>query len=195
VVEEACRDAAKWSHARPDARPLMLGINLSTLQLSNSRFPEMVAEAIRTSGLSPSQINLEIAETLLMEDAEAGRRVLRQLKAIGVGLVVDDFGTGQSSLTHLASLPIDAVKIDRSCVAEIGTGSPGSRVATTVIAMAKALSLDVVAEGTETAVQVNELRALGCELAQGYLFSPAVSLTEITAMLLDGDARLRRTAI
>jgi EAL domain-containing protein (putative c-di-GMP-specific phosphodiesterase class I) len=109
--------------------------------------------------------------------------ILRALKSVGVRIVLDDFGRGYSSLASLTRLPIDTLKVDRSFVAGLGTGEPGGAVTEAITSMARALALDVVGEGVETEVQVAELRRLGCQLAQGFYFSPPVAAEEITEML------------
>ena len=105
------------------------------------------------------------------------------MKQLGVRIVLDDFGTGYSSLGYLSRLPLDALKVDRSFIGALGASAAGSAITEAIIAMARALSLQVVGEGTETSAQVGELRRLGCDLAQGYFFSPPISAAEISALL------------
>jgi diguanylate cyclase (GGDEF)-like protein/PAS domain S-box-containing protein len=193
VLDGACRQAAVWSRARPDAAPLVMSVNLSPLQLASGQFPQLLTDVLDGTGVDPSWLSLEITESLLLDEAEAVIETFRALKSIGVRLVLDDFGTGYSSLSYLSRLPLDALKVDRSFVSALGSDSSGSAITEAIIAMARALSLDVVGEGTETGQQVAELRRLGCDLAQGFLFSPAVAPEEITA-LLNGRIRLRRAS-
>ena len=120
-------------------------------------------------------LSLELTETLLLGDHDSVDKTLRSLKALGVQLVLDDFGTGHSSLGTVATLPLDALKVDRSFVASLGGEPQLSPIAEAIVAIAKALSLVVIGEGAETSAQVAELRRLGCDLAQGYFFSPPVS--------------------
>lgn len=183
VLERACRQAAEWDKLRPDAAPLGIAVNLSPLQLSHDDFPRVVAEVLSRSGLDPSRLSLEITETLLLGEAKPISEVLRTLKRIGVRLVLDDFGIGYSSLGYLSRLPLDALKVDRSFVAALGSDSSDSAITEAIIAMARALSLEVVGEGAETAAQVAELKRLGCEFVQGYIFSEPLPAAEIAALL------------
>ncbi len=194
VLERACRQAAEWARLRPDAAPIGIAVNLSPLQLSHDDFPRIVTDALNGSGLEPSRLSLEITETLLLGEAKPISDALRALKAIGVRLVLDDFGTGYSSLSYLTRLPLDALKVDRSFVAALGSESSDSAITEAIIAMARALSLAVVGEGAETPAQVAELRRLGCEFAQGYIFSEPLAAGEITA-LLSAAIRLRGSAV
>ncbi|MGO9977354.1 MAG: EAL domain-containing protein [Solirubrobacteraceae bacterium] len=191
VLERACRQASEWAQLRPDARPIGIAVNLSPLQLLHEKFPEIVSEVLNRSGLEPSSLSLEITETLLLGESRSISEALRQLKAIGVRLVLDDFGTGYSSLSYLTRLPLDALKVDRAFVALLGGESSDRAITEAIIAMARALSLTVVGEGAETPCQVAALRRLGCELVQGYVFSPPRSAGEISALLCDA-ARLRQ---
>ena len=182
VVEHACAQAADWYRSRPDAAPLSMSINLSPIELLQNDLPKTVAALVRASGLDPACLSLEITEGLLEEDEDV-TEILRSLKSIGVRIVLDDFGRGYSSLAYLTRLPIDALKVDRSFVAGLGTGERGGAVSEAIVSMARALALDVIGEGVETDIQVSELRRLGCELAQGFYFSPPVGPEEITEML------------
>jgi EAL domain-containing protein (putative c-di-GMP-specific phosphodiesterase class I) len=187
VLEGACREAAAWARARQDAAPIGISVNLSPLQVTQRGFPDLIAEVLRGSGLDPSCLSLEITESVLLEEADALGGTLRALKSIGVRLVLDDFGTGYSSLSYLTRLPLDALKVDRSFIDGLGTKPSDSAITEAIVGMARALSLEVVGEGTETEVQVAELRRLGCDLAQGNLFSPPVPAREIARIL---DTRL-----
>jgi EAL domain-containing protein (putative c-di-GMP-specific phosphodiesterase class I) len=149
----------------------------------------MVAEALRATGLDPGLLSLELTETLLLGDHDSVDHILRSLKALGVQLVLDDFGTGHSSLGTVATLPLDALKVDRSFVASLAAEPRRSPIAEAIVAMAKALSLVVIGEGAETPEQVQALSRLGCDLAQGYAFSPPVDADSIGVWLGNG-ARL-----
>jgi EAL domain-containing protein (putative c-di-GMP-specific phosphodiesterase class I) len=136
------------------------------------RRPEFVAtvgRALAESGLDPSLLDLEITETALMEETATSVARLEELKALGTRLVLDDFGTGYSSLSYLRRFPIDTVKIDRSFVAELDAGGQGSTIVRAMVGMAHALGMSVVGEGVETEEQLDELRAIGVDFAQGYL--------------------------
>ena len=190
VLERACRQAAAWREARPDAPAVGISVNLSPLQVANPGFPGVVAQILRASGLEPSCLSLEITETVMLRDVDALAEALPALKALGVRLVLDDFGTGHSSLGYLTRHPFDRLKIDRSFVDGLGTEPRDTAITEAIIVMSRALSLEVVAEGVETAVQEAELSRLGCEMAQGFLFSPAVPARVITSMMRLGTAWL-----
>jgi len=190
VLDHACRQAAEWYRRRPDARPLTMSVNLSAAQVANPGLPEIVAAALRASGLDASCLALELTESMLVGDNEELSETLVALKALGVRLVLDDFGTGYSSLSYLTRLPLDALKVDRSFVDGLGTESRDTAVTEAIVAMSRALSLRVVGEGAETEQQVAELARLGCDLVQGFHFSRPVPADEITRMLAEGPAWL-----
>jgi diguanylate cyclase (GGDEF)-like protein/PAS domain S-box-containing protein len=192
VIEEALREASRWQLQRLDSAPLNIGVNISMQQLQNPRFPDILINAVAATSIDPSLVHLEIAERVLRDDAEQTRKALRVLKQLGVRLVIDDFGTGQSSLTELAALPIDAIKVDRRFVTGLGGDDAESRIAQAVIATGRALGLRVVGAGAETLAQIEELRRLGCTGAQGFVFAPPVTASEFAAMIAD-EAALRRT--
>jgi diguanylate cyclase (GGDEF)-like protein/PAS domain S-box-containing protein len=182
VLERACAEAAKWYRSRPDA-PISISVNLSPVQVANPGFPDVVAEVLDHAGLDPACLYLELTESSMLQEDEALADVLQKLKRLGVRLLLDDFGTGYSSLGYLTHLPLDALKVDRSFVDGLGVQSRDTAITEAIIAMSKALSLDVIAEGVETAQQAEELRRLGCDIAQGYWFSRPVSADAITEML------------
>ena len=186
VLEQACRQGAEWYRARPDAAPITISVNLSAVQVSRRSLPEVVRSVLRSTGLDPACLSLEITETVMVRDADGLGEVLQALKAVGVRLVLDDFGTGYSSLSYLTRLPLDVLKVDRSFVDGLGSEPRDTAITETIIAMSRALSLDVVAEGVETADHVRELSRLGCGLAQGYHFSRALPAHEITHALEHG---------
>ncbi|MBV9606399.1 MAG: EAL domain-containing protein [Solirubrobacterales bacterium] len=190
VLERACRQAAEWYAARPDSAPLTMSVNLSAVQVTRRSLPDVVASILRSTGLDPACLSLEITETVMVRDAEGLGEVLGALKALGVRLVLDDFGTGYSSLSYLTRLPLDVLKVDRSFVDGLGSEPRDTAITETIIAMSRALSLDVVAEGVETSEHVRELSRLGCGLAQGFHFSRAVPAEEITRALEHGPAWL-----
>jgi diguanylate cyclase (GGDEF)-like protein/PAS domain S-box-containing protein len=183
VLERACRQAMRWAGARPDATPIGISVNLSAVQVARRDLPEIVAGALAGAELDPPCLSLEITETVMLRDADTLNEALRALKAIGVRLVLDDFGTGYSSLAYLTRLPLDALKIDRSFVDGLGTETHDTAITEAIIAMARALSLEVIAEGVETPLQMRELTQLGCPLAQGFYFSPPVTAREISNLL------------
>jgi diguanylate cyclase (GGDEF)-like protein/PAS domain S-box-containing protein len=186
VLERACRQAATWYRSRPDAAPVGVSVNLSAIEVTRRSTPQAVEEILRGTRLLPELLSLEITERVMLRDADGLSEVLDALKAIGVQLVLDDFGTGYSSLGYLTRLPLDAIKIDRSFVDGLGVESCDSAITEAIIAMSRALSLEVVAEGVETAVQADELARLGCRLAQGFLFAGPLPPATITRLLRDG---------
>jgi diguanylate cyclase (GGDEF)-like protein/PAS domain S-box-containing protein len=186
VLEQACRQGAQWYQARPDGPPITISVNLSAVQVSRRSLPDVVRSVLQTTGLDPACLSLEITETVMVRDADGLGEVLERLKALGVRLVLDDFGTGYSSLSYLTRLPLDVLKVDRSFVDGLGVEPRDTAITETIIAMSRALSLDVVAEGVETDNHVRELSRLGCGLAQGFHFSRAVPAEEITRALEHG---------
>jgi diguanylate cyclase (GGDEF)-like protein/PAS domain S-box-containing protein len=186
VLERACRQAAQWHSEWPDARPLEMSVNLSAIQLAKPGLADTVEAALQATGLDPACLCLEITETAMLREPEAIEEALRALGALGVRLALDDFGTGYSSLSYLPRLPLDTLKIDRSFVDGLGVESQDTAITEAIIAMSRALSLTVVAEGVEVEPQAEELVRLGCELAQGFHFCRPVAAREISVMLRDG---------
>ncbi|HXV04383.1 MAG TPA: EAL domain-containing protein [Solirubrobacterales bacterium] len=174
VQEGACRQAIEWHEGRPDQRPLDISVNLSARQVAHRDLAGSVAEILARTGLDPVHLHLEITESVLVEESVAAIATLEALSEIGVGLVLDDFGTGYSSLAYLNRFPFDALKIDRSFVDALGVEEERTAIVEAIIGMARALSLDVIAEGVENEAQLSELRRLDCDYAQGHLFSKAL---------------------
>jgi diguanylate cyclase (GGDEF)-like protein len=179
VLSEACRFGARWRAAGADG---YVCVNVSARQFESDDFIETVVEALDESGLDPSALRLEITESLIMRSPDAAAATLSHLRSLGVRSMIDDFGTGYSSLNSLKRFPIDALKIDRSFVAEItaeGTSPNDEAIVRAIIGMAKALGLDVIAEGVETEAQAAFLLEHDCDLAQGYLFSKPIPDAEM----------------
>ncbi|MEA2358633.1 MAG: hypothetical protein QOI62_1893 [Solirubrobacteraceae bacterium] len=171
VLSEACRQATEWEDAWGDCPAPRMFVNLSARQLADRDLVEHVTAILSETGLAPERLGLEITESLLMHEVDASIATLQALKALGVCLHLDDFGTGYSSLSYLKRFPLDALKLDRSFVAGLGTDTQESAIVAAVVEMARALGLAVIAEGVETEEQLASLRGLGCELAQGYYFA------------------------
>jgi diguanylate cyclase (GGDEF)-like protein/PAS domain S-box-containing protein len=171
VLEEACRKAQQWRAARPDFSTLTLSVNLSARQLAQSTLVDTVADIIAKTATPAELLCLEITETVLMNDVQSTIATLRGLKALGVTIAVDDFGTGYSSLSYLSRFPVDVLKVDRAFVNEIDATAETWPIVAAVIGLSKALGLATVAEGVEREDQETALRALGCELAQGFRFA------------------------
>jgi diguanylate cyclase (GGDEF)-like protein len=187
VLEEACHWASRW--VRPD-RDLQIRVNLSARQFDQPDLVEIVAGALRRSGLPSRALCLEITETALMENAEASRAMLDELDRLGVQLAIDDFGTGYSSLAYLKQFPVDVLKIDRTFVDGLPDDTEDTAIVTTIIRLAESLGMVVTAEGIETSSQADTLLALGCRLGQGYHFARPMPAIEMQTRL---DARSRRT--
>jgi EAL domain-containing protein (putative c-di-GMP-specific phosphodiesterase class I) len=190
VLENACRQAARWYHQRPDVAPISMSVNLSAVQVANRGLADTVASALRAAGLDAAFLTLEITESAMLGDTEGLTDVLAALKEIGVRVVLDDFGTGYSSLAYLTRLPLDALKVDRSFIDGLGTEKRDTAVTEAIVAISHALSLEVVGEGAETERQVAELSRIGCDYVQGFYFSPPLPAAEITQMLETGPAWL-----
>jgi EAL domain-containing protein (putative c-di-GMP-specific phosphodiesterase class I) len=190
VLETACLQAARWHEAasRRGRRPPFVSVNLSARQFVQADLVEDIAATLVAAGLEPAALELEITESVVMDQSEAGIRALRRLRELGVRLVLDDFGTGYSSLAYLKHLPLDTIKIDRTFVAGLEEVADRS-IVDAVIALAHGLGIGVVAEGIETERQAERLRELGCDLGQGYLFARPLPVDRIEAFLRNAAAR------
>ncbi len=177
VLRTAARDLARW-HAQ-GLTALTATVNISTRQLDDPDFPIAVATALADAGLAPESICLELTESALMDAGTRPLDCLRAIKDLGVYVGIDDFGTGHSSLARLRSLPVEVLKVDRSFVDGLGTEPEDSAVVAAILSLAHALGLHVIAEGVETPLQAHQLAALGCSVAQGFLWSPAVPAAQI----------------
>jgi len=193
VLREACAQGRQWQTSSLDAASdsfpmdeenrLDINVNVSARQLQHPQLVADVARALLDSGLDARHLVLEITESVLMDEVGSSGRVLEELKALGVRLAIDDFGTGYSSLAYLRHFPIDFLKIDRQFVRGAGQSKDGDIILNSMIDLAHALKLQVVAEGAETAEEIVELRKLGCDLAQGFFFARPLSSLDMTALL------------
>jgi diguanylate cyclase (GGDEF)-like protein len=170
VLRRACRDFAAWQSALGERAPRLLAVNLSRAQLGEARWPATVREVLQQNGMHPSQLQLEVTESLAAQDQQVQQR-LHELKAIGITLALDDFGTGYSSLSSLHQLPVDTVKIDRSFVSQADTSHHHRVLIEATVKVAQSLGMSTVAEGIETEAQAAAVRAQQCAKGQGYLFS------------------------
>jgi len=186
VQERACQQILEWHHQRPDDRPFDVAVNLSARQVAHRDLPATVAEIVARTGLDPVHLRLEITESVLVEESASAIASLEALNEIGVRLVLDDFGTGYSSLAYLNRFPFHALKIDRSFIDVLGIEQERTAIVEAIIGMARALSLEVIAEGVESEVQLAELRRLGCDYAQGHFFHAAMPATEVSRLLGEG---------
>lgn len=179
VLREACRQNSAWQKA--GLRPIRVAVNLSARQLRSDNLPDEIDEALAEAELPASSLELEITESMVMEDPEQVIGLLDKFRGRGIHLSLDDFGTGHSSLAHLKRFPIDCVKIDRAFIKDMPGNTDDVAIARTIVAMAKALDLKTVAEGVETAEQFELLKTLGCDQLQGYFFSRPLPADEFLA--------------
>lgn len=185
ILRESCRQMVEWQQLDGANQSLILSVNLSVKHFGQGNLVEEVRKILVETGIAPSSLKLEITESAVMENAELVIAMLKELKDLGVQLSIDDFGTGYSSLSYLHRFPIDTLKVDRSFVSTMEDGTENGEIVRTIIALAKALNMDVVAEGIETIHQLHQLRILGCEYGQGYLFSRPVPREEAEKIVLD----------
>ncbi len=182
VLEEACRQTKRWLDQNPGLR-LVTSVNLSARQFQQPTLVEDVAAALRRSGVAPGCIQLEITESVAMEDAESAVAILHELKALGLQLAIDDFGTGYSSLAYLKRFPVDELKIDRAFVSGLLHESEDASIVNAVASLGHALNLSIVAEGIETAEESRHVHVLGCEVGQGYYFAQPLAQADADAFL------------
>jgi EAL domain-containing protein (putative c-di-GMP-specific phosphodiesterase class I) len=177
VLESACRQLREWQGVL--GKGFRISVNLSVGQLADGdRLFRAVESAVRGAGVEPAALELELTESILMQNLGEKAALLNRLGELGVGVSIDDFGTGYSSLSYLKTLPVDAIKIDSSFVRDIGIDPNDEAIVRAIIAMAHSLRLAVVAEGVETKAQHESLLALGCDEYQGYFASPALPAAE-----------------
>jgi len=175
VIHEACRQFERWN----DEKPLNIAINLSARQFRHPDFIPMVSECLHHYAIDPAMIELEITESLLMNDIQKSIETMHELKALGFKLSIDDFGTGYSSLSYLKDFPIDKLKIDRAFVMNIENNPEDRTLAKTIVDLAHNLNLTVVAEGVENEQQLKIIEELGVEEIQGFYFSKPISAGDI----------------
>ncbi len=182
IIDHALAQLAQWRTA-PEAGDLFVAVNLSARQVRDRRLVDEVARALHRHGIPPRCLHLEITETVVMDSLEMTIDMLERLRALGVRLIVDDFGTGYSSLAYLKRLPVDTLKIDRSFVDGLGRETSDMSIIDAICNLARALNLNVIAEGVETIEQVGILRTLGAQAAQGYLWSRPLPADEIEPLI------------
>ena len=172
ILTSVCGAVASW---RADGDwNIPISVNLSAHQLRNSKLVEMIKSILQINEVEEKMINLELTETVLLEDLTIARPMLKDLSKYGVGIHIDDFGTGYSSLSYLAELPVQTLKIDQSFVERLTESGTNARVVQAVIALGKAMGLEVIAEGVETEQQMEMVRTFGADLAQGFLIAKAL---------------------
>ena len=184
IIEESCRQIAEWQ--RRFTIPLSVSVNLSAKQLMHPNLTRQVKDILFDTGISASQLKLEVTESTVMEHSDRSLKVLCELDALGVNLSTDDFGTGYSSLSYLQRFPFERLKIDRSFINVMDQDEKSGAIVKTILMLGENLRLEVVAEGIETAAQLDALRSLGCTLGQGYLFSRPIDRETAEAFLEAG---------
>jgi diguanylate cyclase (GGDEF)-like protein len=194
VLRQACLDAMQWPS------DIKVAVNLSPLQVMNQNLVAVVVGALATSGLPASRLEVEITESVLMQNSEATLATLHRLRELGVKISMDDFGTGYSSLSYLRSFPFDKIKIDRCFISGLATGDDSVAIVMAIAGLARHLGISTTAEGVETRQQFQQVKALGCSEMQGFLFSPPRGIAEVTQLFwarLDKEApvaEIRRQA-
>jgi diguanylate cyclase (GGDEF)-like protein/PAS domain S-box-containing protein len=180
LLHEACQQLAAWH--RQGVKVPKLSVNLSARQFSEGDLDQRIACALEQSGINPASLELELTESILMEDVDSAMHTLRALKSLGVFIAIDDFGTGYSSLNYLKQFPLDVLKIDRSFVDGLPHGEQDGQIARAIIAMAHSLNLTVIAEGVETLAQLNFLRGHHCDEVQGFLLGRPMSAAQFSTL-------------
>jgi PAS domain S-box-containing protein len=180
VMRRACEETAELRRCFPE---VAVSVNVSGRQFSDPNLLEQVRGVLTETGLQPQALRLEVTETVVVNDAASALLTMRQFRQMGVGLKLDDFGSGYASLAYLQQFPFDTLKIDRSLVVGMDESTPGEAIVRAIIEMARSLRLGVIAEGIETCRQARQLRSMGCRYGQGYLFSRPVDLAELRALL------------
>jgi len=186
LLARACKQLSEWHATIPEAADLWLSVNLSRRQLVDSEFCSSVAEAIRASGVDASKLGFEVTETSVLHDLEGSVAALRRLRELGASILIDDFGSGYSAISHLHMMPLTGMKIDRDFLARAGEEPRHAAALRGMVAIANAFELGVVAEGIETTEQLALVQSLGIPRGQGFLYSPAVTASEAETMLRSG---------
>ena len=185
ILKNSCAQVVEWQNSRPEHKYLTISVNLSGKHFAEPSLVEQVENILRETAIDPACLKLEITESSTMENAESAIEKLLDIRKAGVRLSIDDFGTGYSSLSYLRRFPVNTLKIDRSFVSGIESAAENDEIVRTIMALANALDLDVVAEGIENTKQLDHLRRLGCEYGQGYLFAPPLPVSAIEEMIED----------
>jgi diguanylate cyclase (GGDEF)-like protein/PAS domain S-box-containing protein len=192
VLRTACRQNRDWQHA--GYGPLRIGVNLSARQFAEPGLVPEIARVLDETGMAATQLEIEITESLVMEDVEGAIRTMAELKRMGVKLSIDDFGTGYSSLSYLRRFPVDVLKIDRSFVRDIPASEDDAAMVAAIIELARGLRIRVIAEGVETEAQLEYLKRRGCDEVQGHVYGMAAPRADVEAMLRTGRRIFPQTA-
>ena len=188
VLQQACRQICAWNLQFPSASPFTMAVNISAKQFAQANLVSQISQVLSTTGLVPEILRLELTESVTMRDEERTTRILSELRSLGVRLCIDDFGTGYSSLSYLRRFALDILKIDRSFVTDMLNNNESQEIVKTILSLGKNLRMKVVAEGVETREQMNLLKSLGCEFAQGYLFSRPLDSAAVERTLAASEA-------
>jgi EAL domain-containing protein (putative c-di-GMP-specific phosphodiesterase class I) len=183
VLIESCRQMAAWQRQFGAAAPRVICVNVSGAQLADAGLADEIEAILRDTGLDACRLKLEITESAYIGDVRAAQATLKRLQAIGIEWSIDDFGTGYSSLSYLHQLQADTLKVDRSFISRMGLEGKGSEMVSAIVALAQNLGMDVVAEGVETAEQLMQLDAMGCEYVQGFHFSRPVEVAAADGLI------------
>ena len=194
VMRRAFRDVAQLNAARAAHPPVGIAVNVSGRQLAEPTFVTEVHALLAAFAIEPRLVTVEVTETALAREPETATRTLAELRDLGVNIDVDDFGLGYSALARIGQFPIDGLKIDHSYVRTLGIEASAEKVVAAIVALAGALGMQVTAEGVESETQLRMLRALGCHLAQGFLFSRSIQIQEIEGFLIDAGTHRRVNA-
>ena len=191
VLHEACARAVLWQ--QQGLPPMRWAVNLSPVQFRKQNVLQLVLNVLKESGLDPAVLDMELTEGILVENAEAAAQVLRELRSIGVGFSIDDFGAGYSSLTYVKNFPVDRIKIDQSFVRNLKSDPTDTAIVRAIIGLGHSLNLGVIAEGVETLEQFTQLAAEGCDEIQGYYFSPPLELVDFERLVRRGNVKASLT--
>jgi predicted signal transduction protein with EAL and GGDEF domain len=181
ILRQSCFQNRRWQEA--GFNPIKVSVNVSARQFRSRNLIDTVTDALGSSGLDPKWLELEITESMLMNDVDAAVRKMTALRDLGIGLSIDDFGTGYSSLSYLGRFPITTLKIDRAFIADVDTNPKTAEIARAIIGLSRGLNLEVVAEGAEVAEHVTFLRSNGCDTVQGFYYSRPVPAAEFERMM------------
>ena len=194
VLEESCRQTVEWHKRFPDYENLSISVNLSAKQLTHPNLIAQVGESLTATSLKSRFLNLEVTESMVMENGDKALAVISELNQLGIALSTDDFGTGYSSLSYLHRFPFSRLKIDRSFVSKMDSDQKSEAIVRTILLLAQNLNIEVVAEGIETEAQLISLRQLGCETGQGYFFSKPVPAEAAALLLQNGLPNVNSTS-
>src|SRR5580658_4956862 len=187
ILQEACRNVCTWNSQFPCTSPFTIAVNVSAKQFAQPDLVKQVSKVLQDTGLAPGNLSLELTESVTMRDEKHTTRILTELRKLGVRLCIDDFGTGYSSLSYLRRFALDILKIDRSFISDMLENSESREIVKTILSLGSNLGMKVVAEGVETSEQVAQLKSLGCEFAQGYLFSKPLDSEAVAKALVTSE--------